>query len=220
MMSTVLRRITVACALLALVSGGQVVAQVAEQQLNVRLLEFSKQQDETRARQMIAEGAALNSRNRAGETPLILWVRAGNAAMVAWLIEKGASVNLAALDRTTPLMAAAFAGNVQIMQTLLDAGAEIDTTDQVFKTAMIYAAAQGHAQAVRLLLDRGVAVNRLYYHNLTALMWAAGYGQADCVRLLLERGADRALKDDRGKTAADIAREQGYSEVAALLQAA
>jgi len=216
MLSTVLRRITLACALAALMSGTQARGQVAEQ-LNVRLLEFSKQQDEVRARQMIAEGAAINSRNRAGETPLILWVRAGNAGMVTWLIEKGASVNLAALDRTTPLMAAAFTGNVQIMQTLLDAGAEIDTADQVFKTAMIYAAAQGHAPAVRLLLDRGVAVNRLYYHNLTALMWAAGYGQADCVRLLLERGADRALKDDRGKTAADIAREQGYAEVAALL---
>jgi len=217
MMSVFLRRITLACALLALVSSPLALAQVREEQLNVRLLEFSKQQDEARTRQMIAEGAAVNSRNRAGETPLILWARAGNAGMVAWLIEKGARADLAALDRTTPLMAAAFAGNVQIMQTLLDAGAEIDTADQVFKTAMIYAAAQGHAPAVQLLLDRGVAVNRLYYHNLTALMWAAGYGQADCVRLLLERGADRALKDDRGKTAADIAREQGYAEVAALL---
>lgn len=217
MMSSVLRRITLACALAALMSGLQARAEVAEQQLNVRLLEFSKQQDEVRARQMIAEGAAINSRNRAGETSLILWARAGNAGMVAWLIEKGAGVNLAALDRTTPLMVAAFTGNVKIMQALLDAGADVDTADQVFKTAMIYAAAQGHAPAVRLLLDRGVAVNRLYYHNLTALMWAAGYGQADCVRLLLERGADRALKDDRGKTAADIAREQGYAEVAALL---
>jgi hypothetical protein len=217
MMFTVLRRISLACAFAALASGPQARAQVTEQQLNVRLLEFSKQQDETRARQMIAEGAAINSRNRAGETPLMLWVRAGNAGMVAWLIEKGASVNQTALDKTTPLMVAAFAGNVQIMQALLEAGAEIDVADQVFKTAMIYAAAQGHAPAVQLLLDRGVAVNRIYYHNLTALMWAAGYGQADCVRLLLERGADRALKDDRGKTAADIAREQGYAELAALL---
>src|SRR5262245_46992181 len=144
MMSAVLRRITLACALGAFASAQQAWGQVAEQQLNVRLLEFSKQQDEARTRQMIAEGAAINSRNRAGETPLMLWVRAGNAGMVAWLIEKGASVNQPALDKTTPLMAAAFAGNVQIMQALLEAGAEIDAADQVFKTAMIYAAAQGH----------------------------------------------------------------------------
>lgn len=35
---------------------------------------------------------------------------------------------------------------------------------------------------------------------------------------LLDAGADPARKDNRGKTAADIAREQGFSETAALLQ--
>jgi hypothetical protein len=37
------------------------------------------------------------------------------------------------------------------------------------------------------------------------------------VKRLLERGADAALKDDRGKTAADIARESRHAEVAELL---
>ena len=192
--------------------------EVAGQQLNVRLLEFSKQQDEARARRMVVEGASVNSRNRVGETPLMLWVKAGNAGMVAWLIEKGASVDQDSLDKTTPLMAAAFAGRVDIMQTLLDAGADIERKDQVFKTAMVYAAAQGHAGAVKLLLARGVDVNRAYAHNLTALMWAAGYGKTECVQLLLASGADPKLQDDRGKTAADIAREQGYAGVAALLK--
>ena len=204
--------------LAALTYGPVAPAQVTEQQVNVRLLEFSKSQDEARARRMIEEGASVNSRNRAGETPLLLWVKAGNAGMVAWLLEKGASVNQDALDRTTPLMAAAFAGRVDIMQTLLDAGADAERKDQVFKTAMIYAAAQGHAEAVKLLLARGVDVNRVYAHNLTALMWAAGYGKTECVQLLLASGADPKLKDDRGKTAADIAQEQGYGEVAALLK--
>ena len=87
--------------------------------------------------------------------------------------------------------------------------------DQIDKTALIYAAAAGSAQATALLLDRGLDVDARYKHDLTALMWAAGYGR--CVKLLLERGADPKLRDDRGKTAADIAREQGYQDVAALL---
>jgi hypothetical protein len=74
-------------------------AQVTEQ-LNVRLLEFSKSQEEARARQMIEEGAAVNSRNRAGETPLLLWVKAGNAGMVAWLVEK---VEQGGLSHPTPI---------------------------------------------------------------------------------------------------------------------
>jgi hypothetical protein len=58
----------------------------------------------------------------------------------------------------------------------------------------------------------------LYNHKLTALMWASGYGRIESVRLLLERGADPSLKDDRGKTAADIAAEQGHQAVAQLLR--
>jgi ankyrin repeat protein len=49
-------------------------------------------------------------------------------------------------------------------------------------------------------------------------MWASGYGKTDVVRLLLERGADATLKDDRGKTAADIAGEQGHQIVAQVLR--
>jgi ankyrin repeat protein len=36
-------------------------------------------------------------------------------------------------------------------------------------------------------------------------MWAAGYGKTECVKVLLERHADPKLRDDRGKSAADIA---------------
>jgi ankyrin repeat protein len=137
--------------------------------------------------------------------------------MAAWLAARGVDVNLAAINKTTPLMAAAFAGRADIMRLLLDAGADASREDQVFKTAMVYAAAEGHVEAVTLLLERGVEVNHLYAHNLTALMWAAGYGKSECVRLLLDRGADPRLKDDRGKTARDIAQEQGFGETATLL---
>lgn len=193
--------------------------EITEQQLNVRVLELSKQKDAVRARKMVEEGAAVNSRNCAGETPLMLWIKAGDPDMVSWLIGKGADVNLAAINKSTPLMAAAFAGRTDIMRALLDAGADVGREDQVFKTAMVYAAAQGHGEAVVLLLERGVDVNRQYAHNLTALMWAAGYGKTDCVRELLDRGADPKLKDDRGKTARDIAQDQGFEETAVLLPA-
>ena len=40
----------------------------------------------------------------------------------------------------------------------------------------------------------------------------------DRERALLAAGANASLKDNRGKTAADIAREQGFSETVAALQ--
>jgi ankyrin repeat protein len=50
-------------------------------------------------------------------------------------------------------------------------------------------------------------------------MWAAGQGQADAVRLLLERGARTELRDDRGLTAADMARQAGQAQALQLLEA-
>ena len=49
-------------------------------------------------------------------------------------------------------------------------------------------------------------------------MWAAGFGKTDTVRVLLAAGANPALKDNRGKTAADIARAEGFAETVTALE--
>ena len=90
--------------------------------------------------------------------------------------------------------------------------------DQIHKTALLYAAAGGRVEAMDVLLDTGIDVNARYRHDLTALMWAAGYGKEGAVKRLLERGADPGLRDDRGKTAADIARGNQHDETAKLLE--
>ncbi len=51
-------------------------------------------------------------------------------------------------------------------------------------------------------------------------MWAAGYGKTDTVQALLAAGAKPGLKDDRGKSALDIAREQNYPDTVKALEAA
>jgi len=146
-----------------------------------------------------------------------MFARDGRLAGAVLLLERGASVDLAALDKTTPLMAAAVGGHTQIVHALIDAGADIHAFDQINKTALLYAASAGQVDAMDLLLDRGIDVNARYKHDLTVLMWAAGYGKAASVKRLLERGADPVLKDDRGKTAADIARENRHTQVVELL---
>jgi ankyrin repeat protein len=51
-------------------------------------------------------------------------------------------------------------------------------------------------------------------------MWAAGYGRTETVQALLSAGADPARKDNRGKTALDIAREQNHAATATVLEQA
>jgi len=62
-----------------------------------------------------------------------------------------------------------------------------------------------------------VDANAEYANRLTALMWAAGYGHEEVVKVLLAGGARTDARDDRGKTAADIAREGGFAATVSLL---
>src|SRR6478672_6965062 len=109
--------LTLSCAALS-------VADDSDKQISWRMLDASKRLDAMQTRQLIEAGAAVNARDREGETPLMIWVKAQNEEMVVWLLGKGANVNQAAVNETTPLMAGAYAGNARIMRLLLDAGAE------------------------------------------------------------------------------------------------
>lgn len=167
---------------------------------------------------LLQEGASVNSRDRNGDSPLNMAAAKGNAALVEVLLKAGADVNLANLSGVTPLMGAAFSANPDIFRQLLAAGAKSEPLDRVKKNAATYAAAHGCTSCLGELLRAGTAVNAPLENQLTLLMWAAAYGHEATVRFLLEQGADRAMKDNRGKSAADMAREGNHLVVAKLLE--
>jgi ankyrin repeat protein len=108
---------------------------------------------------------------------------------------------------------------------LVKHGANPNALDNEGKGAMVYAAGRANAPIVALLLAAGVDVNRRYAHDLTALMWAAGHDASAGIddveatlKLLIDHGAALNLKDDRGKTAADIARALGHERALAVLE--
>ena len=120
------------------------------------------------------QGANLNSRNRIGDSLLVMAIKAGKTDIANYLLDKGANVNVPNTSQATALMAAAFNGDLAIVNRLLDSGADVHAVDQQKKSAMVYAAAQGHTSVVARLLKAGVDVNARYPNKLTALMWAAG----------------------------------------------
>ncbi len=70
--------------------------------------------------------------------------------------------------------------------------------------ALLWTAAESNAvESTRLLLGFGVGVDARSPIGITPLIAAADSGAVEVAQLLLDRGADRALKDDAGKTALD-----------------
>ena len=172
---------------------------------------------------LLERSADVGTRSVNGGTPLYYAAEADRGEAVRLLLDHGADPNIGGRSGETPLAAASYNGAVETVDRLLTHGADPNAVDDDGKGAMVYAAGRGYAPIVGALIDAGVDVNRRYGHGLTALMWAAGHDASAGVddvdatlKLLVDRGAQRDLKDDRGETAADIARKLGREREAKM----
>ena len=68
-----------------------------------------------------------------------------------------------------------------------------------------------------MLLKHGAAPNVQSMLGSTALHCAAGYGAVPIVQALLDAGADASIRDQDGKTPADLARSYGQGACLELL---
>jgi uncharacterized protein len=121
-------------------------------------------------------------------------------------------------NNETALMMAALRGRVDAAQHLIQRGAQVN---RVGWTPLHYAASGPEPQLVSLLLERGAQVDaRSPPPRHTALMMAARFAPEESVALLLAKGADPRVKNDRGDTAAMLARAAGRESLALRLEQA
>jgi uncharacterized protein len=143
------------------------------------------------------------------------------AAVRAWI---AAGKPLEDRDPTamTPLALAAYFNRPTIFHELLSAGAAIKATDDG-NHVLFYAAARGNRNMVQALLDRKVDVNFRSAapgnSGQTALIGAAKEGHLEIAQLLYSHHADLSPTDFQGKTALDVADENGADDVVAFLKA-
>jgi ankyrin repeat protein len=71
-----------------------------------------------------------------------------------------------------------------------------------------------HLNVCYLLLDWGAKVDPLDKCKYTWLFGAEMNGDLSVAELLVERGANVSLKNGNGQTASDVARSEGYSDMA------
>ena len=130
--------------LLATMSMAAPAAQAASMQSNLALLDAARDGKTAIVQSLLDDGAAVNVRNRFGNTPLLYAARMGHLETVKLLIDRGAEINKPNLNNISPLTEAAYHGHVDIVQVLLDGGAATEVVDNSGKTALVYAAGTGN----------------------------------------------------------------------------
>lgn len=121
----------------------------------------------------------------------------------------------------TPLHVACERGNSDIVNLLLQSGADPNAERESKLTPLQLACFHGNAKIAELLIAHGANVNHHgWRHHNTPLQVAATHGYIDVVTLLINHGAELDYRDMLGLTAMDIAREEGFTNIAELLSSA
>ena len=187
---------------------------------------------------LLAAGAPVDQRLPGGATALILAAGLGHAGLVERLLAAGA--DLAAADEAghTALHAAArYAFEAsdslrarRLFDVLLRHGAAVDVVDSDGMTPLLLLLGAHqrpgndgdptHLGAlVPVLLDAGADLRRADRRGVGPLHACAMHALLAPARVLLARGAERAAVDAFGRTAADVARQLGYIDIAHELAA-
>ena len=168
----------------------------------------------------------------------------GSAAAAALLLERGADPNARdEVSGATPLHHACWRDERELIELLLEHGADAHARDRSHdSTPLGWADFNGQREVVSLLVERfppdlvdaawlgltdrveaildedPTLVDGIDHGRVSPLRTAAYYGRVDVIRALLARGADRSIPSpESGRTALELALEQGHTEVSELL---
>jgi quinoprotein dehydrogenase-associated probable ABC transporter substrate-binding protein len=151
---------------------------------------------------LIAHHANVEATAPGGYSALQLAVEEQKYGMANLLIDAGAAVNVqGGPERVTPLMIAA---SVSLRGP---AGPETGSNSTALAVA-------------KHLIAKGANLNATTQREVTAAMIAAARNNGAMISVLIEAGADLGRKSEEGRTALDIARENGADDAAKRLEAA
>lgn len=163
----------------------------------------------------------LDARTTGGITPLHYAASLDNTEAVYRLLEAGVAVDITTEDSlTTPLQWAADKGASDTLRLLLKKGADVNAKAKNGYTPLHFLARGGTNPGIaKYLQDAGADINAPDSKLNTPLHIAAIRGNAAVVAYFIKAGADKTLKNDAGKLAIDLAKDEttraafGASEV-------
>jgi ankyrin repeat protein len=143
----------------------------------------------------------------------------GQIDVVRLLLNSGADPNTRTTQGSTLLHDAALKGHLEMAALLLDRGAKVNLPNAAGATPLHDAALGGSVPVAALLIARGADVNaRDKESGATPLHNAASWGRREAAEFLVKKGADANARTNSGKTAYELAVENGHDALAALLR--
>jgi pectate lyase len=162
----------------------------------------------------------LLANNRSSVASIYLAAFLGDQARVRELIESGTDINAKDQSGMTPLLRAISGRQIQLAKFLVENGANISIGNKWGQAPLIYALWNRDPGMVQWLLDKGADTNTKDNTPLgyTSLHWSVRMGNQKLTELVLAAGADVNLKGNGGKTALQLAKEKGHTEIVELLR--
>nr|GLL36755.1 ankyrin repeat and protein kinase domain-containing protein 1-like isoform X3 [Ipomoea trifida] len=159
----------------------------------------------------------IEARSRSsGSSPLEAAAVAGESLIVEILLANKASTERSVSSSWGPIHLAAGNGHVEVLRLLLLKGANVNALTKDGNTALHLAVKGRRRDCARLLLASGGGARadvRNGGDGDTPLHIAAASGDEQMVRLLLHKGAEKNIRNKYGKTAYDVAAENGHGRL-------
>lgn len=194
-------------------------------------LNFAIRYKDPKIAKVLITKADLNLKDDAGNMPLYTALKYEKEDLFNLLLEKGASPNSVgkATENTkdqSVLFVTIFQAREDLMQKLLEKGADPNLADAAgaLPLSEVVIRRDADPRVVKILLDKGANPNATESDKVTPLMYIAENNKInpqtrlDIIKMFLDKGADKKLKDDKGKTAVDWAKQGGNKETVEFLQ--
>jgi ankyrin repeat protein len=189
------------------------------------MLEAAARGEVDTLQRLIAAGAALESANAAGETPLLLAVKNNHLSAAVLLIDAGSNINARAANRDSPWLLAGALGRTEMLRHMIPKGPDFSVRNRFGGNALIPACERAHVDAVKVLLTTKIDVNHINDLGWTCLLEIVILGDGgprhvEVAKRVLAAGADPKIADKDGVSPLTHARRKGQTEIARLIEAA
>lgn len=203
------------CGATGLLGSGPVQAQTPAQPDQDGMTKAVEFDDVPAVQKFLSRGMDPNAADRTG-MPWLLIAAREKSEKVAQLLLDNPKTDVDALDPAdeNALMFAAINQDLPLVKALIAKDAEVNKKGW---TPLHYAATSADVEIINLLLEESAYVDAGSPNGTTPLMMAARGGSVEAVNALLVGGADPTLKNQLGLSAADFARQNHNTELAAAL---